>query len=201
MPLVMERIEKCKKVRECSSRPHLASTPTLFAQITQPGGVSYLMIPANSSEKRKYIPMGFLDSSVIASNAALIVPNATLYHFSILTSQMHMAWMRSVAGRLKSDYRYSKDIVYNNFPWAKASEDEMEKIAKLGQAVLDARSLYPASSLADLYDPLTMPKELSHAHSALDIAVDHLYRPNAKFASDAERLAHLFNMYEQMTKG
>ena len=156
------------------------------------------MIPRVSSESREYIPIGFLDSNTIASDATLIVPHATLYHFAILTSAMHMAWMRAVAGRLELRYRYSKDIVYNNFPWAKASEDEMEKIQSLGQAVLDARSLYPTSSLADLYDPLTMPSQLSKAHSSLDVAVDRLYRSNAKFASDAERLAHLFNMYEQL---
>ena len=198
MPLVMERVERCKKTREYSARPHLANTPSLFAQITQPEGVPYLLVPAVSSEQRKYIPIGFLDSSVIASNATLIVPNASLYHFAILTSAMHMAWMRAVAGRLKSDYRYSKDVVYNNFPWPIATQEQQEKIEEKGQAVLDARSLYPDASLADLYDPLTMPLELAKAHASLDLAVDRLYS-KTKFANDAMRVAHLFALYEKLT--
>ena len=198
-PLVMERIAKCKAVREKSSRPHLADTPSLFAQITQPEGVPYLLIPANSSERRKYIPIGFLDSSFIASNASLIIPNATLYHFGILTSRMHMAWMRAVGGRLELRYRYSKDVVYNNFPFPKASLVQQEAIAQKGQAVLDARSLYPESSLASLYDPLTMPKELVKAHKELDLAVDRLYR-KAPFKDDAERVSFLFELYKEMVK-
>ena len=178
----------------------IAKTPTRFHVENMPKAERYLLIPRVSSENREYIPIGFLDSSTIASDAALIVPNATLYHFAILTSQMHMAWMRSVAGRLELRYRYSKDIVYNNFPWAKASEDEMEKIQSLGQAVLDARSLYPTSSLADLYDPLTMPKELVQAHTQLDATVDRLYSHKQCFTSDAERVAHLFALYEERTR-
>jgi len=198
-PLIMERIAKCKAVREASSRPYLADTPSLFAQITQPEGVPYLLIPANSSERRKYIPIGFLDSSFIASNASLIIPNATLYHFGILTSRMHMAWMRATAGRLKNDYRYSKDVVYNNFPFPNASEARQEAIAEKAKAILDARYLYPESSLADLYDPLTMPKELVKAHKELDLAVDRLYH-KAPFKDDAERVSFLFELYKEMVK-
>ena len=198
-PLIMERIAKCKAVREKSSRPHLADTPALFAQITQPEGMDYLLIPSVSSEKRKYIPIGFFNSSFIASNASFILPNATLYHFGILTSQMHMAWMRAVGGRLELRYRYSKDVVYNNFPFPEASKAEEEVIAQKAHAVLEARSKYSESSLASLYDPLTMPKELTLAHKALDLAVDKLYR-KTKFKDDAERVAFLFEMYKNITK-
>ena len=142
--------------------------------------------------------MGFVDSGVIASDATLIIPHATLYHFAILTSAMHMAWMRAVAGRLELRYRYSKDIVYNNFPWVSCTQEQQDAIAEKGQAVLDARAPYPTSSLADLYDPLAMPQELAKAHSQLDSAVDRLY--GAKFSSDAERVAHLFKMYEQLVR-
>ena len=198
-PLVMERIAKCKAVREKSSRPYLADTPSLFAQITQPEGVDYLLIPSVSSEKRKYIPMDFMDSSVIASNLNLIIPNATLYHFGVLASAMHMTWVKVVCGRLGTGYRYSKDVVYNNFPFPNASKAEQETISQKAQAVLDARAKYPESSLADLYDPLTMPKELVKAHKELDLAVDRLYR-KAPFKDDAERVAFLFEMYKEIVK-
>ena len=201
-PLIMERIAKVKEHREKSKREatrKLSRFPSLFGEIRHPKDGNYLLIPSVSSEKRKYIPIGFLDSSFIASNASLIVPNATLYHFGILTSQMHMAWMRVVAGRLELRYRYSKDVVYNNFPFPKVSPAQQEAIAQKGQAVLDARSLYSESSLASLYDPLTMPKELVNAHKALDLAVDRLYR-KAPFKDDAERVSFLFELYKKMVK-
>ena len=201
LPLVMDRLEKVRQRREKSTRiatRKLAEIPSLFGEIRQPEGANYLLIPAVSSEKRKYIPIGFLDSSVIASDATLMVPNATLYHFAILTSQMHMAWMRSVAGRLELRYRYSKDIVYNNFPWPEVTEEQQEAIAEKGQAVLDARRCYPESSLADLYDPLAMPADLAKAHASLDASVDRLYS-KTKFSSDADRVAHLFTLYEKKT--
>ena len=198
-PLIMERIAKCKAVREKSSRPHLADTPALFAQITQPEGVNYLLIPSATSEKRKYIPMGFMDGSIISSNLNLIIPNATLYHFGILVSAMHMAWVKVVCGRLGTGYRYSKDVVYNNFPFPEASKAEQEAIAQKANAVLDARSKYNESSLADLYDPLTMPKELTLAHKELDLACDRLYR-KTPFKDDAERVAFLFEMYEELVE-
>ena len=197
-PRIMERIAKCKAVRENSSRPHLASIPSLFAQITQPEGVDYLLIPCVSSERREYIPMGFIDCSNISSDANLIIPHATLYHFGILTSRMHMAWMRATAGRLELRYRYSKDVVYNNFPFPNASKAQEEAIAQKAQGMLEARAKYPHSSLADLYNPLTMPKELAKAHKELDLAVDKLYR-KAPFKDDTERVAFLFELYKQLT--
>ena len=196
-PLIMERIAKCKAVREKSARPYLAETPSLFAQITQPEGVDYLLIPSATSEKRKYIPMGFMDSSVIASNLNLIIPNATLYHFGVLGSAMHMAWVKVVCGRLGTGYRYSKDVVYNNFPFPETSLAQKEAIAQKAKAVLEAREKYSDSSLADLYDPLTMPKELVKAHKELDLACDRLYR-KTPFKDDAERVSFLFEMYEEL---
>ena len=201
-PLIMERIAKVKEHREKSKREatqKLSRFPSLFGEIRHPKDGNYLLIPAVSSEKREYIPMGFIDCSNISSDANLIIPNATLYHFGILTSQMHMAWMRVTAGRLELRYRYSKDVVYNNFPFPNASEVRQEAIAEKAKAILDARSLYPESSLANLYDPLTMPKELVNAHKALDLAVDRLYR-KAPFKDDAERVSFLFELYKKIVK-
>ena len=201
-PLVMERIAKVKEHREKSKREatrKLSRFPSLFGEIRHPKDGNYLLIPSVSSEKRKYIPMDFMDSSVIASNLNLIIPNATLYHFGVLGSAMHMTWVKVVCGRLGTGYRYSKDVVYNNFPFPNANKAEQEAIAQKAQVILDARSLYPESSLADLYDPLTMPKELTLAHKALDVAVDRLYR-KAPFKDDAERVAFLFEMYKEITK-
>ena len=201
-PRIMERIVKVKEYREKSKREatrKLSRFPSLFGEIRHPKEGNYLLVPRVSSERRTYIPIGFLDSSSIASDSSLILHNASLYHFGILTSQMHMAWMRVVAGRLKSDYRYSKDVVYNNFPFPNASKAEQEAIAQKAHAVLEARSKYSESSLASLYDPLTMPKELTLAHKALDLAVDKLYR-KTKFKDDAERVAFLFEMYKKITR-
>lgn len=141
--------------------------------------------------------MGFLDEKTLCSNLLKLIPGATLYHFGVLTSTMHMAWTRAVCGRLKSDYRYSNKIVYNNFPWPEATEEQQKKIAELAQGVLDARALFPDSSLADLYDPLTMPPELVAAHCKLDAAVEKAY--DRKFADDAERVAFLFGRYRELT--
>ena len=202
-PLIVARIQKVREHRESSSREatrKLAQTPSLFGEIRQPETGNYLLIPSATSSERKYIPMGFLPSSVIASNLVLLVPNATLYEFGILTSQMHMAWMRTVCGRLGNGYRYSAQIVYNNFPWPEASETQKESIAQKAQAVLDARSQFPDSSLADLYDPNTMPPVLTKAHAALDAAVDKLYRKTA-FPDDAARVAFLFELYLKKTEG
>jgi len=201
MPHVLERIAKVKEVRESSVDPgarKLASRPSLFRDIRNPA--QYIFIPAHSSENRDYIPIGFLTKSDIPHNSAQIIPDATLYDFGILTSQMHMAWMRTVCGRLKSDYRYSKDIVYNNFPWPEDVTDKQRAdIETLAQTVLDARALYPDSSLADLYDPITMPKELTDAHHKLDRAVDRLYQ-RAPFATDTDRVALLFTRYQALTE-
>ena len=200
-PKIMERIAKVKEHREKSKREatqKLSRFPSLFGEIRHPKNGNYLLIPAVSSERREYIPMGFIDCSNISSDANLIIPHATLYHFGILTSRMHMAWMRATAGRLKSDYRYSKDVVYNNFPFPNASKAQEEAIAQKAEAVLEARAKYPHSSLADLYDPLTMPKELAKAHKELDATVDRLYR-KAPFKDDGERVSFLFEIYKELT--
>ena len=201
MPAVFSRIAEVKAVREKSARPHLANTPSLFAQITQPPDVPFIGIPRVSSERRKYLPIGFMPAEVIATDLLNIVPGATLYHFGILTSAMHMAWMRQVAGRLKSDYRYSKDIVYNTFPWPEKIADERRlEIERLAQAVLDERAkhLEKGATLADLYDPVTMPPGLAKAHAALDRAVDRAYR-SAPFETERARVEHLFARYQSLT--
>jgi hypothetical protein len=202
MPEIMKRIEKVKENRFQSKREatkKLAKTPYLFGEIRQPDS-DYLLIPGVSSELREYVPIGFMNKEVVASNLAYTVSNATLYHFGILTSQMHMAWMRAVCGRLEGRYRYSNNIVYNNFPWAmNVSEKQKERVEKSAQAVLDARKEYPDSSLADLYDPSAMPKNLVDAHRALDKAVDLCYRAES-FKTELERLEFLFALYRQYTE-
>lgn len=199
LKLVLDRVQKVKAIREKSSRPQLAEIPHLFAQITQPKGVDYIVIPSVSSERRKYIPIGFEKSNVISSNLNLIVPNGTLFHFGVLTSAMHMAWVKYICGRLKSDFRYSKDIVYNNFPWPEnPSEKQVKAIEAAAQKVLEVRAEFPNSSLADLYDPLTMPPALVKAHHELDKAVDVAYRPQS-FTTEANRMEYLFGLYEKYT--
>ncbi len=147
---------------------------------------------------RKYIPIGFLSPDIITSNSCLIIPYATLYHFGILTSEMHMAWVKYVCGRLKSDYRYSNTIVYNNFPFPETATDKQKQtVETCAQAVLDTRVKYPDSSLADLYDPLTMPPDLLKAHQKLDKAVDLCYRPQP-FTSELNRIEYLFELYEKL---
>ena len=175
-----------------------ADYPTLFQQIRQPD-TDYILIPRVSSESRRFVPMGFLSASVITNDSAQMVPNAALYHLGILTSGTHMAWMRVVCGRLKSDYRYSAEIVYNNFPWPTPSDAQKAKIEQTAQAILDARALYPDSSLADLYDELTMPPELRKAHRANDAAVLEAYG-FPKDASESEIVARLFKMYQELTE-
>ncbi len=194
---IVERIEATRSVRLASARPFLATTPSIFAQITcDPETYSQaLVITSISSERRAYIPMKFISGKIVPNNKLHVMKNAKLYHFAILTSRMHMAWMRTVAGRLKSDYNYSKDIVYNNFIWPDATDTQKADIEKLAQAVLDARAEFPSSTLADLYDPLTMPPVLAKAHKSLDRAVDKLYQKEP-FATDAERVAMLFEKYE-----
>lgn len=175
-----------------------ADYPTLFQQIRQPVS-DYILIPRVSSESRRYVPMGFLSASVITNDSAQMVPNATLYHLGILTSETHMAWMRVVCGRLKSDYRYSAEIVYNNFPWPNPTDTLKAKIEQTAQAILDARALYPDSSLADLYDDLTMPVELRKAHRANDAAVMEAYGFR-KDMTEPEIVAELFKMYQKLIK-
>ena len=204
MPTVMERIEKCKEMRNNSVAAAIrkfAETPTLFAQITQPDGVPYIIVPAHSSSARKYIPLGFVNPDVISSNAVFIIPNANIYLFGVLMSNVHNAWMRTVCGRLKSDYRYSKEIVYNCFPWPNPTEQQKEKIVKTAQAILDARALYPDCSLADLYDELTMPPELRKAHQDNDRAVMDAYgftKGTAARTSESACVAELMKLYQKM---
>ncbi len=202
MPEVMKRVDKVKANRLQSKRDatkKLAQTPYLFGEIRQPDS-DYLLIPGVSSELREYIPIGFMKKDVVASNLAYTVPNATLYHFGVLTSQMHMAWMRAVCGRLEGRYRYSNNIVYNNFPWAlEVSEKQKSQVKKCAQDVLDARKQFPDSSLADLYDPSAMPKTLIDAHRALDKTIDLCYR-REPFKTELERLEFLFALYRQYTE-
>ena len=161
---------------------------------------TYVVIPEVSSEKRKYIPMGFMTPDILCSNLVKIVPDATLYHFGVLTSNVHMAWMRAVCGRLKSDYRYSKDVVYNNFPWPMPTETQKTKIEQAAQAILDARALYPDCSLADLYDEVTMPPELRKAHQANDRAVMQAYGFWGKLNTETACVAELMKMYQKLTE-
>lgn len=200
MPAVLHRIEAVRAMRAASSKvptQQLAHTPTLFGEVRQPSE-PYLLVPAHSSENRNYIPIGYMTPDVICGNANFAIPNATLYHFGILSSTMHNAWMRSVCGRLESRYRYSAGIVYNNFPWPEPSDKQQAAIETAAQTVLDARAKFPASTLADLYDPLTMPPELVKAHQALDRAVDAAYGKTG-FKTEAERVAFLFERYQQLT--
>jgi hypothetical protein len=160
---------------------------------------SYIVVPSTTSENRTYIPLGFLDAETIPTNAVLIIPNGDLFLFGQLTSQMHMTWVKYTCGRLKSDFRYSKDIVYNNYPFPpQTSEANKTKVEEAAQLVLETRAKYTNSSLADLYDPLSMPPDLVKAHQQLDKAVDLCYRPQA-FVSELARIEFLFGLYEQIT--
>ncbi|MFN4881059.1 MAG: class I SAM-dependent DNA methyltransferase [Bacteroidota bacterium] len=198
---ILDRIEKTKKFRLSSNRAatnKLAKKAMLFGEIRQPKS-KYIIIPKVSSENRKYIPIGILEPTTITSGSALIIPNANLFMFGIMTSAMHMAWMKATCGRMKSDFQYSASIVYNNFPFPDNPNDKQVKaIETAAQNVLDTRLQFPNSSLADLYDPLTMPPTLVKAHNELDKAVDLAYRPQA-FTSEANRMVFLFELYEKYT--
>ena len=200
LPEILKRVEAVKKFRLDSVAPStqkFATTPSLFRDRNQPE--TYILIPSTTSENRKYIPLGFFNKDHIANNSCHTIPNGSLYHFGILMSSMHMAWVKSVCGRLESRYRYSKDIVYNNFPWAEnPSEKQIRQIEEKAQKVLEVRSNFPKSSLADLYNPLTMPPTLIKAHNDLDKAVDSAYR-TAPFTSEANRMVYLFELYEKYT--
>jgi hypothetical protein len=196
---IMQRLQRVSETRKASPTASVrrdADTPALFTQIRQPE-TRYLVVPEVSSERRKYIPIGYLAPEVIASNKLYIVPNATIYQFGILTSSVHMAWTRVVCGRLKSDYSYSP-AVYNNFPWPEVTDKQKAEIEKLAQRVLEARELFPNSSLADLYDPLTMPPELLKAHRELDKAVMKLYG-FSKDMAEADVVAALMERYRLKT--
>lgn len=202
MPYCLERVRAVKEYRESSTRAStvkMAMKPTRFQTENMPKG-NYIVIPKVSSENRKYVPMGLMSPDMLCSDLVFIVPNATAYHLGVLTSNVHMAWVRAVCGRLKSDYRYSKDIVYNNFPWPAPTEQQKAKIEQTAQAILDARALYPDSSLADLYDELTMPPELRKAHQANDRAVMDAYgftKGTAARTSESACVAELMKLYQQ----
>ncbi len=202
MPEVMKRVNQVREFRAKSSKAStvkLAEMPYLFAEIRQPDS-DYLMIPCHTLEDRRYIPIAFFTKDYILHNSCTSVPNATLYHFGVLTSAMHMAWMRQVCGRLKSDYRYSNNLVYNNFPWPESATDaQKEKVESAAQNVIDARAQFPDSTLADLYDPNAMPQLLLKAHRELDAAVDRCYR-SAAFKTELERLEFLFALYRKYTE-
>jgi hypothetical protein len=200
MPLVLDRVQKVKEFRAGSQKPatrKLSEYPTLLEGSNIPRG-HFLIVPEVSSERREYIPLGYMSEPSIPSNKLRYVENATLWDFAVLTSRMHMAWMRTVTGRLKSDYMYSVGVVYNTFPWPEADKAQTERISALAQAVLDARAAHPGATLADLYDPDIMPPNLRKAHTALDLAIDRLYR-REPFTSDRERVEHLFALYEKLT--
>jgi hypothetical protein len=200
MNSVLERVKAVKKYRlasKAASTQKAASSPGTFVQLAQPKK-RYLLVPRVSSERRAYVPMAFVSPTVIANDQVLTIEGAEPYHFGILTSEMHMAWMRATCGRLESRYRYSKDIVYNNFPWPEPTPKQRTAIESAAQAVLDERARHPGATLADLYDPLSMPPGLVKAHHALDRAVDAAYGKTA-FKTEAERVAFLFTLYEKLT--
>ena len=199
-PPVMKRLEAVCKMRIASPKAATrkwADRPTLFTEDRQPESGYYILVPRHSSEKRRYIPIGFVEATIICGDANLMIPSATLYHLGVLTSNVHMAWMRAVAGRLKSDYRYSAQIVYNNFPWPEPTDEQKSRIEATAQGILDARAKYPDSTLADLYDELTMPPELRHAHQENDRAVMAAYGfPTAM--TESECVAELFRRYQAL---
>ncbi len=202
MPECIKRVEAVKNFRlssKSSGTVKLADTPTRFHVENMPKG-NYLLIPRVSSEKRKYVPIGFINPHIISSDSVHIIPQAGLYDFGVLTSNVHMAWMRAVCGRLETRYRYSKDIVYNNFPWCEPTVEQKAKIEETAQAILDARALYPDSSLADLYDEVAMPPELRKAHQANDRAVMQAYGFWGKIKTESECVAELMKMYQKLTK-
>ena len=200
-PKVMQRVKQVQEFRfasKAASTRNFGNTPTLFCQISQPD-TDFIIVPKTSSGRRRYVPLGFASKDIIVSDLVFIVPNATLYEFGVLCSNVHNSWLRIIGGRLKSDYRYSRDIVYNTFPWPSPTDDQHARIEQTAQGILDARALYPDSSLADLYDPLTMPPELRKAHQANDKAVMQAYGMPIKETNEAACVAWLMRMYQEMT--
>ena len=201
--ILLGKVEAVREFRLASTAKTTngyAKVPHLFAQITQPDDVDFLIIPRVSSERRRYVPIGFLDADNISSDAVQIVPNASLYHFGVLTSNVHMAWMRLVAGRMKSDYRYSKEIVYNTFPWPEVTDKQKEKIQTTADAILKARAQYPDCSLSILYNEATMPVELRKAHQQNDRAVMEAYGfPCNSSFTESDCVTKLFKLYEKLT--
>ncbi|MCM1136396.1 MAG: methylase [Clostridium sp.] len=200
-PFIMERVEQVRQFRQNSTKAATqksADTPTLFQEIRHPDS-EYIIIPCHSSENRRYIPFGFVSPDILVNNAVQLIPGGNIYLFGILTSNVHMAWTRAVCGRIKSDYRYSKDIVYNNFPWPTPTDAQKSKIEQTAQAILDARALYPDSSLADLYDDLTMPPKLRKAHQDNDRAVMAAYGFSVRDMTESKCVAELMRMYQRLT--
>lgn len=201
VPPIMERLAAVTEARLKSPTPSvkaLAEMPMLFTEIRQPDS-NYLAVPEVSSENRRYVPMGWMSPAVIASNKLYLVPNASLYMFGVMTSNVHMAWMRAVAGRMKSDYSYSP-TVYANFTWPEVDDKQKAQIEQTAQGILDARKLYPDSSLADLYDPLATVPELRKAHQDNDRAVMRAYGLTIKGTTESDTVAMLFERYRQLTK-
>lgn len=199
-PLILERVRKCREAREGSVAAGIrkfAATPTLFAQRTQPVDKDFIIVPRVSSQARRYVPMGFIKAGTIVTDRVQIIPDASLYDFGIIISNVHMAWMRTTCMRLKSDYSYSKDIVYNNFPWPEPTDAQKAKIEQTAQAILDARALYQESSLADLYDEVLMPPELRKAHQNNDRAVMLAYGFDIKTTTESKCVAALMRLYKQ----
>jgi hypothetical protein len=202
MPLALKRVEEVKNYRLSSpsqGTQKIAATPTRFHVTNIPNG-DYIVIPQVSSERRRYIPMGYMKEGILCSDKVRLMPDGTMYHFGILESNVHMAWMRAICCRLKSDYSYTVNDVYNNFPWCTPTDEQRSLIEKTAQGILDARALYPTSSLADLYDPLTMPPELQKAHTANDKAVMQAYGFSIKDTTEADCVAALMKMYQELTK-
>jgi hypothetical protein len=199
VPPVYDRVAANRAVRAASARPKLADVAQEFAQITQQPEQPFLLIPRHSSENRDYVPLGLFEAGNIGADSCLVLPDATLFHFGVLQSRMHMAWLRTVSGRLKSDYRYSKDVVYNNFVWPTVNDDDRGAIGDLARDIFDARLAHDGATLADLYDPAVMPRDLRTAHRALDAAVDRAYR-KAPFADDVQRVAMLFERLARRTR-
>jgi hypothetical protein len=196
---IKERLSRIRQYREQSAREatkKYADFPALFSEDRQPDS-DYILVPRHSSEKRKYIPIGFISKDVICGDSNSMIPNATLYEFGIITSDMHMAWMRYVCGRLEMRYRYSGVIVYNNFPWPSPTAKQKAAIERAAQSVLDARALFPDSNPAALYDPDTMPSKLLKAHRKLDKAVEAAY--GRSFDNDSQRVAYLFELYQKLS--
>lgn len=202
--ILSEKVEAVRQFRlssKAKTTNGYAKVPQLFAQITQPDDVDFLIIPSVSSERRRYVPIGFATSNIISSNAVQIVPGATLYHFGILTSNIHMAWMRAVCGRLKSDYRYSKEIVYNTFPWPNPTDAQKIKIEQTAQAILDVRAQYSDCSFADMYgEKMYLFPELLKAHQNNDRAVMQAYGFSIKDMTESSCVAELMKMYQNLTK-
>ena len=201
LPRIRQRVEFVREVRLSSSRPQLANTPHLFAQITQPENCDFLLVPATTSENRKYIPIGQFDKDNIANNSTFVIASDEPWLFGVLHSRMHMVWVDAVGGKLETRYRYSAKLCYNTFPLPELNSKDKYRIGLQVQEVLMARGLYEGQgkSIAWMYDPDTMPQELRDAHHELDLVVDRCYR-STQFDSDSERLQTLFNLYEEMTK-